>query len=300
MENPNEQMAANTAAPPSFRIRFLIRLLRAVYKPVVRRAARQALEGRLVAPGSPQAGRWLRRDVQAYLGTVWSEVDRLAAEANLEQLPTLGNRHNVFLAVVTTAAYRCLVNQGSAPDYSMLLVGDVGWKVYERLLRLAAFPFRIVTRSRQRRVELTLRSLMIFPFSAPGAPGYEVKAWASEEGFHTHWTHCPPYAFARGIDKKYKKGELEAFYRSWCLYDWAAADVLVDDGKKGHYTRPKTLSRGDRVCDMCWHAGQLETTDRRNMTPSVQRQSANPDRKRTLNKKPGKSSTEGKARAKQV
>ena len=53
------------------------------------------------------------------------------------------------------------------------------------------------------------------------------------------------------------RGPHEAFYQSWCLYDWPAADLLagarVHDGT--HYRRPHTLSRGDAVCDMCWSAG---------------------------------------------
>jgi acyl-CoA synthetase (AMP-forming)/AMP-acid ligase II len=39
--------------------------------------------------------------------------------------------------------------------------------------------------------------LMIFPFSAPGRPGYEVKARAVADHFCTYWTHCPPHAFVR-------------------------------------------------------------------------------------------------------
>ena len=45
---------------------------------------------------------------------------------------------------------------------------------------------------------------------------------------------------------------LDAFYRSWCQYDWPGADVIAGDGARGHYRRTRTLSRGDPVCDMCW------------------------------------------------
>ena len=243
-----------TPLPLTWQVRGLAGVLRLIYNRVLRRAAREALEGRLLDPGDAERGRWLRADMKGFLRAVWKEVDVLLPSARLDRLPTVGNRHNVFLAVVTTAAYRCLLQKGVERKYAMSLVGDMGWKVYARLLALAGLPFRLFTRNRQLRMDRTLRALMIFPFSTPGKPGYQAMAWPSPEGFHTHWTHCPPQAFARQVDRTDNNGELEAFYQSWCLYDWAAADALAGDGRKGHYSRPKTLSRGDAVCDMCWYA----------------------------------------------
>lgn len=239
-----------------------IRLLRLVYRPLMRRAARQILEGRWIDPERPAAGRWLRRDVDDFLARTWREVDVLLPEAGLAALPNLGNRHNVFLAVVTTAAYRTLLDQGVEGSYAMLLVGDVGWKIYAWMLRAASLPFRLATRSRARRLEATLRTLMRFPFGAPGPPGYRVEARFEPGRVHTHWTHCPPLAFVRRlVASRGDRGEVEAFYRSWCLYDWPAADLLVDDGRHGHYSRPHTLSLGDSVCDMCWYARPLDDRD---------------------------------------
>lgn len=233
--------------------RFQVGLLRIVYRPIVRRAAREALEGRAIHPRQLEKGRWLHKDVSEFLDHVWDEVGRLIPIAKLDEVPTIGNRHNVFLAIVTTAAYRCLLQTGTGRKYAMQLVADVGWKVYARMLALAVLPFRWVDDS-QRRLNSTLRSLLRFPFSAPGRPGYEVEAWEDREGFHTHWTYCPPQAFVRELIQQKDSGELEAFYRSWCLYDWAAADLLVNDGRRGHYKRPHTLSRGGAICDMCWVA----------------------------------------------
>jgi len=233
--------------------RYLVAMLRVVYRPIVRRAALDALEGRQVHPTRADEGRWLRKNVNRYLDCVWEEVGRLIPAAKLDQIPTIGNRHNVFLAIITTAAYRCLLQTGTGRKYAMQLVADVGWKVYARMLALAVFPFRWMSDS-QRRMNATLRSLLRFPFSAPGRPGYEVEAWAEKDGFRTYWTYCPPEAFVRSLALQKDSGELEAFYRSWCLYDWAAADLLVNDGRRSHYKRPHTLSRGDRICDMCWVA----------------------------------------------
>lgn len=51
------------------------------------------------------------------------------------------------------------------------------------------------------------------------------------------------------------RGDLEAIYASWCQYDSPGADIIADDGQRGHYQRSQTLSRGSAKCDMCWKAG---------------------------------------------
>lgn len=241
----------------------LTRSLRVLYRPILRRAARQILEGRLLDPDAPRRGRWSRSDVEGFLGRTWAHADELLPYAELDQLPSIGNRHNVFLAVVTTGAYRAMLDRGESPERAIELFADVGWKVYAWMLRMAAAPARLVTRDPQKRLEKTLRALMVFPFDAPGAPGYEVEAWSDEEGYHTHWTHCPPQTFVRRVVADDDRGDLEAFYRSWCLYDWPGADELVKDGRKGHYRRLRTLSAGDPVCDMCWHAKAHANVERR-------------------------------------
>lgn len=242
-------------ALPSKRVQIFVKVLKRLYGPLVRRAAREILQGRLLDPGQLEQGRWLRDDIDHFVSATWIRVDELLPRAELERLPTYGNRHNVFLAVITTAAFQVLLDRGTTPDYAAILVGDVGWKIYAQMLKLAAFPFRFTTTDSQKRMERTLRALLVFPFSAPGRPGYEVKTWSEGNQFFTHWTHCPPQAFVRGlVERQGDRGELEAFYRSWCLYDWPGADLLAGDGKRGHYGRPHTMSKGDRVCDMCWRA----------------------------------------------
>lgn len=230
-------------------------VLRLGYRPIVRWAARQTLEGRFFDPGNPERGRWLRSDVNEFLTETWDQVDQLVVRARLSELPTFGSRHNVFLAAITTAAYEALLGRGVSCSYAASLVGDVGWKIYAWMLRLASAPFRLTSRDPQKRLERTLRALMVFPFSAPGAPAYEVSAWAESGRFFTHWTHCPPQTFVRRlVEEGEDKGELDAFYSSWCLYDWSAAQLIAGRDATGEYERKHTLSRGDAVCDMCWRA----------------------------------------------
>jgi hypothetical protein len=233
--------------------RVFIGLCKFIYAPLFRRAARQTLKGRLFDSAEPNKGRWFESDIKEYLSQVWARTNALMPAAELDGLPTYGNRHNVFLAVVTTAAYQVMIERGVPTGHANAIVGDLGWKIYSWMLTNVSIPFRIFVRHPGRRMEKTLRALMVFPFNAPGAPGYEVSVWT--EGFNTftHWTHCPPQTFVRRlIEENGDQGELDAFYNSWCLYDWPGADILANDGQHGHYIRKQTLSKGDSVCDMCW------------------------------------------------
>ena len=229
-------------------------ILKIIYTPLFRRAAHQTLKGRLLDLDNPKQGRWLASDISAYLRQTWHRVDALMPVANLEALPNYGNRHNVFLAIVTAAAYQIMIERGVTANYAKALVSDLGWKIYSWMLGFVSLPFRIVFSDPGKRIKYTLKVLMFFPFSAPGAPGYEGKVWTKGGNTYTHWKHCPPQAFIRHLVKTYgDRGELDAFYNSWCLYDWPGADIIAGDGQHGHYSRLYTLSRGDALCDMCWH-----------------------------------------------
>lgn len=228
-----------------------------LYRPIVRRAARAVLQGRRLDRARPEAGRLLRADVDRFLDGVWDRVQVLLREEDLRAIPTLGSRHNVFLGMLTIAAYHTLLELGIERRYAMELFSDVGWKVYAQMIGLPFLLAKLRTRDPQRRMNQVLEGLMRFPFNAPGRPGYEVRAWADIEGFHTHWTYCAPLGFVkRHVERHGDRGEVEAFYQSWCQYDWPAADILAGGraGEHGHYRRPHTLSRGDSVCDMCWSA----------------------------------------------
>ena len=234
-------------------------ILKRFYRRLVRQAAYEIALGRMKEPGVPEEGRFLRHEIDDILAQTWRNVDRLLPVAHLERLPTWGNRHNVFLAVVTVAAFQAFRDAGLERDYAIELFADVGWKLYARFLTLPRFLARLVTRDPQQQVNFILRLLLRFPFSAPGRPGYEVEAWAESGRFRTDWTYCAPYAFVRNYVAEYgDNGEMEAFRKSWCWYDWAFTYAMVggSDESHGHYERPHTLSAGDAVCDMCWYAGR--------------------------------------------
>ena len=213
--------------------------------------------GRLVAKQRPERGRFLRHDIEAILERAWRNAEEMLPEGELERLPASGNRLNVYFAVLSVAAYRALVDAGVERDYAVELFADVGWKVYMRLVTVPKFLARLVTRDPQRQIDLVLRMLLVYPFTPRGRPGYECRAWSEPARFCTYWTFCPPYDFVRRYVAQHgDRGELEAFRRSWCEYDWALTYALVDgrSGERGHYERPHSLSAGDEVCDMRWYA----------------------------------------------
>lgn len=234
-------------------------MLKRFYRRLVRQAAYEVAMGRMKEPGVPEKGRFLRHDIDGILAQTWRNVETLLPAAELERIPTWGNRHNVFLGILTVAAYQAFRDAGLEKDHAIELFADIGWKVYARFLTLPRFLARLLKRDPQEQMNFILRLLLRFPFSAPGKPGYEVQAWAEPNRFCTVWTHCPPAAFVRDYVAEHgDRGEVEAFIKSWCWYDWTFTYAMVGGSyeTRGHYERPHTLAAGDEVCDMCWYAGR--------------------------------------------
>lgn len=177
---------------------------------------------------------------------------RLRWAASLRDLPSFGNRLMVELAIYTTAAHRVLLEAGIPAETARGIVADTGWIVYSAMLRLTSLPFRLTSRDPATRLRRTIQTLLWFPFDAPGAPGYAVNVRADEYGIETHFTHCPPQTFVRNLIAADDRDDMKAFRQSWCRYDWPGADLIAGDDQRGHYTRARTLSHGDSVCDMCW------------------------------------------------
>lgn len=219
------------------------------------RAAHQVLRARRLERSDGQYERWFAKNVVDFLARLETQAAGMRPIANLDKLPSVGNRLMVELAIYTAAAYRALLDMGITEQSARSALADMGWIVYSRMLRLSSLPFRLVVRDAGKRLRGTIRLLLRFPFDAPGPPGYEVRVWRDGENILTHFTRCPPQSFVRElIAQSGDRGDLDAFYESWCLYDWPGADLIVSDGARGHYERHQALSRGDSVCDMCWKA----------------------------------------------
>lgn len=243
-------------ARPSLRLR----LARRVIRQAVRRTARRELEHRQLVKADGTEVRWLATQTGAFMDTLDDEVNRLLARAKLETLPGFGNQLMVEMAAWTAAADRALRRHDISPVSARVVVSDLGWRIYRRMLGLTSAPFRLVTRDPGRRLRWTIRTLLIFPFNAPGAPGYEAVTRREGDNILTHFTCCPPQSFIRRIAEEDDDAHtLETFRQSWCMYDWPGSDLIAADGQRGHYRRRQTLSHGDSVCDMCWAARATET-----------------------------------------
>jgi len=237
------------------------RLIRRALLNVFARSCRRVLLPRPLHPSRSPRARWLSQDVNEFLAAMRQQADTLRPLAKLDRFQTSGNRLMVEFAVFTVAGYRAMLERGVDQAQAAALIADIGWDVYAWGLKVASLPFRLTSRDPEWRIKRTIRLLLYFPFSAPGKPGYSVEVNEEGRDILTIFTHCPPQTFVRGIVRsRGDLGDLEAFYQSWCSYDWPGADIIAGDNHIGHYERTKTLSRGDSACDMCWmaHAGHRQ------------------------------------------
>lgn len=81
------------------------------------RAAHQVMEGRYIDRKRPQKGRFTRQQVNRFLDQTWRNVETMLPEARLDQLKSLGNRQNVFMALASLVGYRALLAEGIEPEY---------------------------------------------------------------------------------------------------------------------------------------------------------------------------------------
>lgn len=221
----------------------------------LRAAMRKVIATRELRLADGRRARWLAGDFARFHGEFHDACATLRPVAQLEELPSMGNRLMVDFAVMTVAAYRALLRCGVERAEAQRAVADIVWDVYAMLLRWTSLPFRLAFRDPGKRLRNTIRLLLRFPFDLSQPPGYAAEVWIDGGDIHTHFTHCPPQSFVRRVTGKLgDEGDLDAFRRSWCLYDWPGADLIAADGERGHYVRMQTLSHGDPVCDMCWAA----------------------------------------------
>ena len=90
-----------------------------------KRSAYQILMGRYLDRIQPQMGRFDRKQVDSIIEQTWQNLEQMLPGAQLDQLKTLSNRQNVFLAVVTLAAYRSFLETGVEKEYATELISDV-------------------------------------------------------------------------------------------------------------------------------------------------------------------------------
>lgn len=238
-------------------------LTRLWLKRAVGKAARRTVVGRLIDKEDHRKGRIDSDYVNRILEDTWMRFDRMIAEANLEAYETRGNRFNVTLAIGTNALFRSLLTEGFTREYATELVSDLGWIVYLSMSKIPRLIARFVTRNPQRRMNLVLRMFLRFPFSRPSGngPGYRCTFGPEVDHFRTDWTQCAPLEYVKAYGSE---AEVKFFHDTWCKYDWALAQTIVEGG---YYERVHTLSAGDTVCDMRWYGQMPEHRQKASQKP---------------------------------
>lgn len=232
----------------------------------LKKTCHRHLANRSLHLASGEEVRWLTEEINRFLMILARQTKDMRTGADLPRLPDAGSRLMVELVIYTAAADAALRELGVETECAHGVVADLGWDLYRRMLAISSLGPRLLSRNPGRRLRWTIRGLLVFPFRPVGAPGYDVQVFRKGDDLHTHFTHCPPQTFARTMAGLRDDPELlEAFRRSWCRYDWPGADLIAADGVRGHYSRPLTLSAGDRVCDMCWTAKGSARISNKNM-----------------------------------
>jgi hypothetical protein len=211
-----------------------------IYRPLVARAARQVLVGRVRAQRSPDRGRFTREDVENLLKNAW--VDYAGRAQKLPHEPTVGSRMNVRLACFTMSFFNALLAFGTDRAYAIELVADAAWRVYRLWSTIAlglahlapgkktALAFA-VSKNGDQNNDVSLR----FPFNAPG---YLIEAAATDRGTAFDVVRCPIADYFR------QEGAVDLCTSSWCNLDYALAELTREK-----LVRTKTLVRGDDRCD---------------------------------------------------
>jgi hypothetical protein len=217
-------------------------ILKTFLKWLFKWAGKRALVGRHIDRQKPHKGRFTTTDLDRILESTVLAFETLMSRANIRRFESLGNRMNVMLGVASLAMYKALQKEGIEREYAVELFTDVAWKLYQKFIILPRMYARLVTRDPQRRMNIILRAFLKFPFNRPG---YQWKVKSQDEGFQVDFYRCPVR------DYFHEMGEENFLLNSWCVLDFALAQVMVPGG---HYERPHTLSAGDAVCDMIWSA----------------------------------------------
>jgi len=217
-------------------------LLKLIYRPVTRQAARAGLLGRSRDRHSPDKGRFAPAEVDNILRQVWQTYDQLAPF--VPQEPKLGNRMNMLLSCVTLACFRVLLATGTVREYAIELIGDTAWKVYEKWGRLPILIARLSTRDPRERLRMSVNMFLRFPFTPPG---YVFERLPSSDGISLDMLRCPVAEYF------HKQDASDLCIGTWCNLDFALAEMWG-----GWLERTETLAAGCARCDFRFKANARE------------------------------------------
>lgn len=223
------------------------RIVRKMAWIVMKKTVIQVLTPRCRRDGMPEYGRFTPSDIEQIIFQAHLNVKELMPYFN--DLDNIGNYQNEYAGLLTLAMYRALVKENIAPDYAVTLVGDMQWQsiVNAKGIIPVIDPLRkklakLATKDPMNYLEKRLKDMMKYPYSEPG---YKTEFYKDKNVYCMDIYSCPAYDFY----KQFGQEEMNLFRRTWCTFDFSAAEHAVEGGK---YLREHTLSDGDEVCDMRW------------------------------------------------
>ena len=221
-------------------------LFKLFFMPVVGWAAGRALVGRNRVPYEPDNGRFTKAEVDRLLDQSWHDFDEVAPDVSTE--PTLGSRMNVRLAALTLAMLQSLTANGIERKYSIELIGDTCWKVYQYWGRVGRFIGRLSRRhpinDHAKRIIKDGSWPMSFPFNPPG---YRARYVPTQGGLGFNVIRCPVAEYF------HTHGSEDLAVGTWCMLDYPLAEMI--DLK---LVRTQTLAAGAPHCDFRWFSAARE------------------------------------------
>ncbi len=213
-------------------------LIKTIFRPTIKRAARAGLVGRKRDRLNHDKGRFTRAEINTILSQVWKSYDQLAPLVPRE--PKLGNRMNMLFACISLAFFRALVATGVEREYAIDLFGDVAWKVYTTWGRLPIFVARLLTRNPRKQMQISVNMFLRFPFTPPG---YIFERLPSSDGVSFDMQRCPVAEYF------HKEDASDLCVGTWCNLDYALAEMWG-----GSLERTETLAAGHARCDFRFKA----------------------------------------------
>ncbi|MHA2305411.1 MAG: L-2-amino-thiazoline-4-carboxylic acid hydrolase [Candidatus Hodarchaeales archaeon] len=208
----------------------------------------QTLVSRCRKDGTPEYGRFTPREIQQIIIQTNLHITELIPY--FPYLDNIGNYQNTYVGLVDLAIYRSLVKRGIAREYATNLVADMMWlaTVNAKGMIPVIDPLRKKISKLRSKDSMTylgkrLKSMLKYPYSEPG---YKTDFYLSENVYHMDIYSCPVFDFY----SQFGEVELAFFRKTWCTFDYTAAENIVEGGK---YQREHSLSNGDKLCDMRWY-----------------------------------------------
>jgi len=207
----------------------------------------QILASRCRRDGMPEYGRFTPREIEQIILQANLNIKELMPYFN--DLDNVGNYQNEYVGLLDLAIYRALLKENIASDYAVNLVGDMMWQAVVNAKGLIPIidPLRkkfskLTTKDPMAYLEKRLKAMMKYPYSKPG---YKIEFYKDKNVYCMDIYSCPVFDFY----KQFGQEEMTLFRRTWCTFDFTAAENVVEGGK---YQRKHTLSDDDEVCDMRW------------------------------------------------